>query len=78
MQLLKKQTRSTEEKLHTILQWIDEAEAIVIGGASGMSAACGYDYYSHHNPFFEQYFSDFGEIYNEPSLLAAPVPPLPQ
>lgn len=32
-----------------------------------MSAACGFDYYSHHNPFFEKYFSDFGRIYHEPS-----------
>jgi hypothetical protein len=52
MQRLKKQTLSAEAKLHTILQWLEEAEAIVIGGASGMSAACGYDYYSHRSPFF--------------------------
>lgn len=53
--------------LCTVLQWIEEADAVVIGGASGMSAACGFDYYSHHSPFFEKYFSDFGEIYKEPS-----------
>lgn len=55
------------EQLRTVLQWIDEAEAIVVGGASGMSTACGFDYYSHHTPFFQKYFSDFGEIYHEPS-----------
>lgn len=32
-----------------------------------MSTACGFDYYSHHTPFFQKYFSDFGEIYHEPS-----------
>lgn len=56
-----------QETLYTVLRWIDEADAVVIGGASGMSAACGFDYYSHHSPFFEEYFSDFGEIYDEPS-----------
>ena len=32
-----------------------------------MSTACGFDYYTHHTPFFKKYFSDFGEIYHEPS-----------
>ena len=54
-------------ELNKILTWIDEAEVIVIGGASGMSTANGYDYYTHHTPFFQKYFSDFGKIYHEPS-----------
>lgn len=56
-----------QEDLQKIVRWIEEADTIVIGGASGMSAACGFDYYGHHTPFFEKYFSDFGEIYHEPS-----------
>ena len=56
-----------QDDLQTIIRWIDEADALVIGGASGMSTACGYDYYTHHTPFFERYFSDFGKIYHEPS-----------
>lgn len=55
-----------QEELEKILCWIEEADAVVIGGASGMSAACGFDYYNH-SPFFEKYFSDFGDIYQEPS-----------
>ena len=51
---------SYKEKLEAILEKIEEADAVVIGGASGMSAACGFDYYNH-SPFFEQYFSDFGD-----------------
>ena len=58
---------SKREQLKLILQWMDEAEAVVIGGASGMSTACGFDYYTPHTPFFKKYFSDFGEIYHEPS-----------
>lgn len=61
------ETFDYKDKLKNILRWIDEADAVVIGGASGMSTACGFDYYGHHTPFFEKYFSDFGEIYNEPS-----------
>lgn len=52
--------------IEKVLKWIDEAEAVVIGGASGMSTACGFDYYNH-SPFFKKYFSDFGKIYNEQS-----------
>ena len=55
---LKNQKNTKQEQLKTILQWIDEAEAVVIGGASGMSTACGFDYYTHHTPFFKKYFSD--------------------
>ncbi len=61
---LKNEKNKKWEQLRTVLQWIDEAEAIVVGGASGMSTACGFDYYSHHTPFFQKYFS---EIYHEPS-----------
>ena len=43
-------------ELNKILTWIDEAEVIVIGGASGMSTANGYDYYTHHTPFFRNIF----------------------
>lgn len=64
---LNNQGNTKQKQLKTILQWIDEAEAVVIGGASGMSTACGFDYYTHHTPFFKKYFSDFGEIYHEPS-----------
>ena len=47
---------SKREQLKLILQWMDEAEAVVIGGASGMSTACGFDYYTPHTPFFKKYF----------------------
>lgn len=56
-----------QDTLQKMIRCIDEADALVIGGTSGMSTACGYDYYTHHTPFFEEYFSDFGKIYHEPS-----------
>ncbi len=58
---------SKTEKMEQILAWIDESDAVVIGGASGLSTANGFDYYHPHTPFFEKYFGDFGKIYNEPS-----------
>ncbi len=58
---------SKEEKMQQVLLWIEEADAIVIGGASGMSTANGYDYYNQHTPFFEEHFGDFGKIYHEGS-----------
>ena len=57
---------SYDEKIKEIIKQIDEADAIVVGGASGMSTANGFDYYNY-GPFFEKYFADFGEIYNESS-----------
>ncbi len=55
------------KKVEQVLEWIDEADAVVIGGASGISTANGFDYYNHHTPFFNKYFADFGKIYHEPS-----------
>ncbi len=55
------------ERMEQILTWIEEADAGVIGGASGLSTANGYDYYNHNTPFFNEHFADFGKIYNEGS-----------
>ncbi len=55
------------ERMEQILTWIDEADAIVIGGASGLSTANGFDYYHPDTPFFKKHFADFGKIYNEHS-----------
>lgn len=64
---LAKNEMSKNEKMIQILDWIKEADVVVIGGASGMSTANGYDYYSHNTPFFKKYFDDFGKIYGEGS-----------
>lgn len=47
-----KRGMNKEEKMQQILDWIEQADAIVIGGASGMSTANGFDYYNQHTPFF--------------------------
>lgn len=48
---------------------IEDAEAIVVGGGSGLSSACGYNYY-HHNEFFEEHFSDFQKRYGFDNIFA--------
>lgn len=59
---LVRQGMKKEEKMQQVLDWIEEADAVVIGGASGMSTANGFDYYNQHTPFFEEHFGDFGKI----------------
>ncbi|URZ05190.1 SIR2 family NAD-dependent protein deacylase [Clostridium felsineum] len=52
-----------KEKLYTISQKINEAEVIIVGGASGMSTAAGYNWYKTDENFLK-YFSGFAEKYN--------------
>ncbi|MMZ43448.1 hypothetical protein D1872_49970 [compost metagenome] len=51
-----------QENISTILQKIREAEAIVVGGASGMSTANGHDFYGHSKYFIDN-FSEFEKNY---------------
>jgi NAD-dependent SIR2 family protein deacetylase len=48
--------------IYHIQQWINEADAIVVGAGSGLSSACGY---SHYNtvPFFTDHMQPFIEKY---------------
>jgi len=54
-------------KIQEIKQWIDDAEAIVVGAGSGLSSACGY---SHYNmvPFFTDNMQPFIKKYGFKSL----------
>lgn len=65
-------TKQYQDNIDTILQKIEEADAIVVGGAAGMSAASGYNWYlddanfrKHFNVFAEEYGIDsiFGGFY---------------
>ena len=46
----------------TILDKIQEADAVVVGGAAGMSAAAGYNWYSNDETF-RKYFGNFAYNY---------------
>jgi len=54
-------------KIQEIRQWIDEADAVVVGAGSGLSSACGY---SHYNtvPFFSDNMQPFIDKYGFNSL----------
>jgi NAD-dependent SIR2 family protein deacetylase len=56
-----------QNNIDTILQKIQEAEAIVVGGASGMSAAAGYNWY-RDDVMFRKYFNSFAEKYGIDSI----------
>ncbi|MCM3109753.1 deacetylase SIR2 [Lederbergia lenta] len=65
-------TQQYQNIIGTILEKIEEADAIVVGGAAGMSAAGGYNWYlddenfrEHFNVFAEKYGIDsiFGGFY---------------
>lgn len=52
-----------QDYIETLHQKIKEADAIVVGGAAGMSAAAGYNWYQTDENFLK-YFGKFAETYN--------------
>ncbi|MCG5104570.1 hypothetical protein [Oceanobacillus alkalisoli] len=52
----------------TLLQKIEEAEAIIVGGAAGMSAAAGLNWYEADETF-QQYFGEFADKYGIDSTI---------
>lgn len=52
-----------EEKIAKIADAIRDAEAIVVGAASGLSTAAGQDFYYESTPTFKKYFGKYGEKY---------------
>ena len=55
--------------LHELAERIDQADAIVIGGGSGLSSAAGYDHY-HWSPALSDALAPFREEYGFTSPLA--------
>ena len=51
-----------QNNIDIILQKIEEADAVVVGGASGMSAAAGYNWYVDDENF-QKYFGAFAKEY---------------
>lgn len=59
--LMNKSTESYLDKLKQLKTELDEADAVVIGAGSGLSAAAGFTYSGER---FERYFHDFAEKYH--------------
>ena len=60
-------TQQYKDHLATLLQKIEEAEAVVVGGAAGMSAAAGYNWYQTDETFLK-YFGEFADKYGIESI----------
>lgn len=61
--LTKSPALSYEEQIEQFVQEVEEAEFIIVGGASGLSAAGGGDFYYGDTPSFRRYFGKFAKKY---------------
>lgn len=53
-----------EEQIELFVQKVQEADCIIVGGASGLSAAGGGDFYYEDNASYRKYFKPFAEKYH--------------
>lgn len=60
-------TKQYRDNIQTLLQKIEEADAVIVGGAAGMSAASGYNWYQDDG-MFRAYFNNFAEEYGIDSI----------
>ena len=51
--------KNYEEQVKSLMAHIQEADAIVVGAASGMSAAAGYRHYYERDKVFVENLRDF-------------------
>lgn len=56
---------------------VNEADAILVGAAAGMSASCGYHYYYENDAYFHKYFDDFHSKYGFTGLFNGYYYPFP-
>lgn len=61
--MVKVKSKSYEEQLKLLTEHIQESKAIVVGVASGMSAAAGFRHYYERDRDFVNYFGDFENKY---------------
>lgn len=52
-----------EKNVKTLFEKIENAEAILVGAAAGMSASCGYNFFYKNDEIFQKYLGDFYEKY---------------
>ena len=60
---------ANQATLQELAERIDQADAVVIGGGSGLSSAAGYDHY-HWSPALSEALAPFREQYGFTSPLA--------
>ena len=52
-----------EEQVKGFARMVDEADCVLVGGASGLSAAGGGDFYYEDNASYREHFGKFAERY---------------
>lgn len=62
-QLSEKTPLPYEEQIHNFAKQIEDAECIIVGGASGLSASGGGDFYYEDNASYRKYFGKFAKKY---------------
>ena len=62
--LTDKKSLPYSEQIHRLVQEVKEADCVVVGGASGLSAAGGGDFYYEDNDSYRKYFRPFAEKYH--------------
>ena len=55
---------SYDRQIETLLEEIENADCVVVGGASGLSAAGGGDFYYEDNASYRKYFGKYAEKYH--------------
>ena len=63
-QLTDKKPLPYSEQIHRLVQEVKEADCVVVGGTSGLSAAGGGDFYYEDNDSYRKYFRPFAEKYH--------------
>lgn len=65
MQIMKKSASKDihEQNVHTLIEKIRNSEAILVGAAAGMSAACGFNFFYQNDELFQEYLGDFHKKY---------------
>ena len=58
----------SKEKIELLRQKIDEADAIVVGGASGMSAASGFVFYYQEDDVFRRMAGSLAKKYDRHNM----------
>lgn len=54
---------SYDEQVERLVREVEEADCVLVGGASGLSAAGGGDFYYGDTPSFREHFGKFAEKY---------------
>ena len=75
-QLTDKKPLPYSEQIDRLVQEVKEADCVVEGGASGLSAAGGGDFYYEDNDSYRKYFRPFAEKYHFKGAFAGMMHPL--